>query len=326
MTPRLRKNRPLRFAEDFCFEDFEFLCRDLMEKESGIGSVAFYGAPPQGQHGIDIIGYHSDGDCCDVAQCKNYRGFKKADLTKMLKKFWASWDYWQLKKVRRFILCVGGPARDAKLQDEIQAERPRFLAKGIIFDVWDDATLTAKLADNPSVAYRHCDEAVAKQLCGPIVEVGDVGRATLAMFQTTLEECGGEFEQTMEKELPRIRETARCGHTGEAFDAMAELRASPRWRLLDARTRARGLRLAASLHLDHKDDVATAKSLIAEGARLAPEESYQVIEAAIAYREAGVEIALKILDSPRDLAACRTELRAVKFRESPQADFHRKFW
>lgn len=78
--------------------------------------------------------------------------------------------------------------------------------------------------------------------------------------------------------------------------------------LLDEPLRARVLHFAASLHLDFKNDVATARQLIAEGKRLAPDESFQVVEAAIAQRESGIEAALKILDPPHDLNAWNIRL------------------
>jgi len=52
----------------------------------------------------------------------------------------------------------------------------------------------------------------------------------------------------------------------------------------------------------------TARQLVSEGARLNSGESFQVIEAAIAQRESGIEAALKVLDRPGDLNAWNIRL------------------
>jgi len=308
MTPRLRPTLPLRFAEDQLPTDFERLCCDLAAKEPHIDAAALYGRLPQGQKGVDILMYHRVGGGSDVAQCKNYRRFTKADLRTTVKEFEAAQKHWRNKGIRRFLLCLGCTSSDTPLQDEILGQRQRLARRGIAFDVWDDAVLTAKLTTDPALTFRYFGQTIVDQICPSVAGLAGVGKASVNLVQATLEECGSEFDQTLEKELPRLRELARCGHIGEAFAAIQELRVSPRWPLLDAPRRARALQLAASLHLDFKDDVGAARQLIAEGARLAPGESFQVVEAAIALRESGVPAALRILDPPHDLNAWNIRL------------------
>ena len=308
MKPRLRSTLPLRFAEDLLPAEFERVCCDIAVKEPHIDAAALYGHMPQGQKGVDILMYHRAGGGSDVVQCKNYRRFTTANLKTAIKEFDTARKYWHDKGVRRFLLCIGCSGSDTSLQEEILIQRQRLARRGIAFDVWDDATLTRKLSNDRVVALRHLDKAVVDQLCPPVESLAGIGVATTNLVQTTLEECGNEFEWTLEKELPRLRELARCGHFGQAFAALEELRTSPRWPLLDARHRARALQLAASLHLDFKDDVAMARQMIAEGLRLAPAESFQVVEAAIALRESGVKAALEILEPPHDLNAWNIRL------------------
>lgn len=69
----------------------------------------FFGVRGQAQYGIDLI--VSDGEQCDVYQCKNVAGYNDANLQTDLEKFEREWLNKRpgLPRPEKFVLCVPEP-------------------------------------------------------------------------------------------------------------------------------------------------------------------------------------------------------------------------
>jgi tetratricopeptide (TPR) repeat protein len=313
MSPRMRPTLPPRFAEEMSDEDFEDLSRDLLAKEEGIRASERYGRSGQGQRGIDVLAYRKDSVELETGQCKRVATFTIKILEAAVAEFLAAWDHWESRNVRRFIIFVACPIRDTHVQEAIITQTGKLHALGLIFEVWDAARLVEKLRPWPDLVERYCGAAWVKPICGSVVQSGAGSAAlqhvnSMAAGASLLTDCISEFRETCSRELIRIRELARSGQIRSAFEQMEMLRDSPRWPMLTDRNKALALRLAASLHLDHRGDLRTTKELLEKARTLEPAENYQVLDAVIHYRECGCAAALEMLMEPRDLDAWNVKL------------------
>ena len=76
---------------------------------------------------------------------------------------------------------------------------------------------------------------------------------------------------------------------------------SIRWPVLPARTKAKFLRFEASWVLQQHDDLVQACRLADEAKVLDPSQNEALLRALIAYRKAGAETALTLLDGQKDI-------------------------
>ncbi len=136
--------------EKLTWENFERLCKALVETDYEVISCHFYGRPGQKQKGIDLIAYPQDfpDGRPRVYQCKRVEDFGPADIRGTVDKF--------LKGKRKplpthFVLCCRSSLRSTKHQDEIHAQKVRLQKRGIVFEVWDGDELSKKLKDHPKI-------------------------------------------------------------------------------------------------------------------------------------------------------------------------------
>lgn len=305
MLPPTRSNNPPRFAEEMTDSQFEELCRDLFGREQGLTNCVRYGNRGQKQCGIDLLAEREHGGN-EVAQCKCYKSFNENDLKTAAADFLQSIEHWRTWGIKRFVLMVGSSVSGTKVQNEKQFQRAKFEALGIRFELWGNDRLTEKLRPHPDLVEIHIGSAWVLKICGSTYAAQQVSKAVndgaaRGIVGDILMECADNERGEAGHKFSAIREMARSGKAGAAFAAIEQYRHSPKWALLDPRTQGYGLRLAASLHLDHLDSIDGARELMTEAKRLAPEQSYQVIESNLAYRLEGRNQALSIVAIPADL-------------------------
>ncbi len=309
----MRPNSPPRFAEEMSDEDFEALSCDIFGKEDGIRSSELYGRSGQRQRGIDILACRRESDELEAGQCKRVAVFTVGILRDAITEFLKAWDHWNRRRIKRFVIFVACSLRDTHLQEAIVSETERLAELGVVLEVWGDTRLVEKLRPWPELVERHCGIEWVKRMCGAAIAnrattgaIGIIGGMVAGASLVT--DCASEFQETCDRELPRIRELARCGHIRAAFEQLESLRESPRWKLLTPRGQALALRLAASLHLDHLDDIDATKDLLEQARSIDPTENYQVLDGVLRYREVGSAAALEVLAEPRDLDSWNIKL------------------
>ena len=292
-------------------DQFEDLCCDLCSIEKNIRYAERFGLRGQRQHGIDIRAYGNDHGITEVGQCKRYTLFTREDFRTAIRKFRTARPIWESWGLRRFILFVASPTRDRKLQDEFQSERLAFAEENISLELWGEETLRRKLRDRRTIAENYFSGEPLRELCGSSLTYGGTADPATFAAATTLkviEEYSGEVSAEAEGEIREARELARRGRARQALVRVDKYLNSARWNLLNQPTRARILRLRASLALDCDGDVALAESLVADARAASRSENYQVLDAAIALRKEGGQRALEALGIPRDIDALNFQL------------------
>jgi len=136
--------------EKLSWDNFERLCKTLVETDHEIRSCRFYGRPGQMQRGIDLIAYPQDfrEGRPRVYQCKRVETFRSRDINgtvdKLLKSNWKPLP-------THFVLCCRSSLRSTEYQDEILKQSARLQKRKITFEVWDGEELSTKLKDHPKI-------------------------------------------------------------------------------------------------------------------------------------------------------------------------------
>src|ERR1044072_2949619 len=152
-------------------DEFEDLCCDVFEKEPNISEAQRFGVRGQRQDGIDIKASRHDGGT-EVAQCKCYAVFKKADLVAAVTAFRKANNVWKGWDVRRFVVCVACSVRDRRIQDEYQKCREQFQRDGIVFELWGDTSLAQKIRHDRPLVEKYFAGEKLRTLCGSAFAVG----------------------------------------------------------------------------------------------------------------------------------------------------------
>jgi hypothetical protein len=140
---------------------FERLCFHLLLADGK--SPRFFGESGNAQFGIDLI--DSDGDRCEVYQCKNVAGYNARKLESDLEKFEREWlvDHPDLIRPTRFTLCV--PERLTGRDDWEKAKKAFRDRTGITVSDWGRDTLNARLKHQPDIVSDLFGDAIAERYC-----------------------------------------------------------------------------------------------------------------------------------------------------------------
>jgi len=292
--------------------DFEGMCRDLFQEESSVATCEVFGERGQGQYGIDLLAYRTEGEGREVGQCKCYSNFPPKKIRDASDKFFDNWSYWSDKGVKRFILFVACELRQRQRQEEISKQKERFADRGIIYEVWSAATIQNKLRTRPSIIYTHLanPEYWGRVICGPDVTAfsgtqyhvpGPSGILNV-LLTDELERIGEFLSEDAQQQIESMRTAWREGRKDEAIlwvEAIRENRA--RWLALSPSAKAAILRFAASLELETGGDVDRAQALANEARELMPSANESRLQALIADRRSGPEAAIDLLINQKDV-------------------------
>jgi tetratricopeptide (TPR) repeat protein len=308
MTPNINPSDPPQFHRlgEYPFQE---LCHDIFEVQGGIATCEIYGRRGQTQKGIDLLASCDDGESTEVGQCKAEKSFSVPKIINASDEFFAHWEFWKDKKVRRFILFVGCALDDPKVQNEILTQRARFQKVGILYEAWSARTLVTRLSPHRTIAERHIhSREIVDNICGRSFEsqskapVPGIDLA-LSLLGSQIEVFSSEISQVNAEKLERIRELSREGKTDEAYERILEMRTDKSWEMFEKPLQARILRVTGSLVLNAKKDVGEAKTLKEQAAALDPNGDESTLCALIRYYEAGNEGALDELTEPSNINA-----------------------
>lgn len=127
------------------WENFERLCHRLTALDSDVEYCVRYGRQGDPQEGIDIFARQADGNY-HCLQAKRHRSFGVAQLREAVNVFlegnWAS-------RAACFTLAVQASLRSVAVQEEIECQTARLIARGIAFAALDGEELTDRLRDQP---------------------------------------------------------------------------------------------------------------------------------------------------------------------------------
>jgi len=124
--------------------DFEDLCRDILQAETGNRFSAFASGPDGG-----VDGRHSKGEKSTVLQCKHYAGSSYSNLKSSIKR---EIPKLEVLKPTRYYFCTSQALTPAK-QDEIAGLLFPYLADSQ--DVWGQDDIEGALRRNPDIEKSH---------------------------------------------------------------------------------------------------------------------------------------------------------------------------
>jgi hypothetical protein len=194
---------------------FEEMCSSLLAREPGIRQADLYGRPRESQFGIDILGEHERDNVVDVISCKCRGQIKRGELAKWSDDFLNYWDYhWRSQNVRRFVLAVAADIKSSARRTEVEAERARFSALGLTYEVWPPRTLQEKIRSHPGLVAQFLGREWVQRLCGsmafsiedPRYLLGDLvisGNAAHAVSHDKLDQILSLLARLMHEAVPK---------------------------------------------------------------------------------------------------------------------------
>jgi tetratricopeptide (TPR) repeat protein len=285
---------------------FEELCCAIHAQDSDISTCERFGVRGQGQFGIDLLAWRRQNDGIEVGQCKCYKNFAPASIKQASDTFLKYWDArWKERDVRRFILFVACDLSKTDRQDQLERERERFAALGVIYEAWSARVITHKLRSAPAVVARYIGEYWFEKIVGMKMPTftmvmdstggGAQRDAASALMEKQIELLRPRVTAGVARDLDEIRALSRQGRDREALARLDLLDSNHAiWALLDDRARARALRLRAGIMLRGEYSLADTKRLAEEAERLDSAGAVR-LKALIADREQGPAAALAVL-------------------------------
>lgn len=159
VSPPTESRRQVLPYSELSWENFERLCKSIVELDSEIQACKQYGGQGHRQHGIDFIAFPSDlqDKKPRVYQCKRVEQYTPAKIKQAVKKFCDNISTLRRKWKTipsRFVLCCRCSLNHPKCVDEIIRQRNVLAQKGISFETWDESELSTRLKDHSSLV---CD-------------------------------------------------------------------------------------------------------------------------------------------------------------------------
>jgi tetratricopeptide (TPR) repeat protein len=146
---------------------FEEMCSSLLAREPGIRQADRYGRPRELQFGIDVIGEHEGGNSIDVISCKCRGQIRRGELAQWSDDFLNFLDsHWRSQNVRRFVLAVAADIKSSARRIEIEAEKGRFSALGLSYEIWPPRTLQEKIRQHPGIVAQFLGREWVPRICG----------------------------------------------------------------------------------------------------------------------------------------------------------------
>ena len=298
MTPSVDRTHPPDFHQ-MSSAAFEALTCALLDKESGVTRADLYGTPRQKQFGVDAFGETANG--LIVASCKCYGRVSKGELQTWSDDFLSHLDsHWRPRKVRKFILAVAAPMHSTQRLADIDAERARFKAVGLEYDVWAPRQLQELLRDQPGIVSQHLGAEWEPRLCGRVGAVmqppARVATASVDDLQAQLDALKQAVSGAVEQQIDAAALALENGGVAEIEAVINGIRTAPSWPSLSARAQARILRLEASL-LINRGDLDRAEALSGEADAIQLQEEPR-LRALITMNREGAPEALQVLGVP----------------------------
>lgn len=187
--PTYTRTQSLPFAE-LTWENFERLCKTLVENESDVKSCKLYGSQGHAQHGIDLIAIPKNLDDKQprVYQCKRVKQYTAAQIKKAVKKFTDNISTFRKKwktLPSRFVLCCPCSLRATVCQDAIVRQRNQLAKIGVSFEVWDEEGLSRQLKDHPRIVDEFFDRGWVKVFNGQDAAIALSQMVALASAHTS---------------------------------------------------------------------------------------------------------------------------------------------
>lgn len=290
VLPNLDRAAPPEFWQ-MGIDAFEELTCALLDKEPSVDRADLYHTRFDAQYGIDAFGETADG--LIVASSKRYQTIRKGWMARWSDDFLKHWEaVWRAQGVIKFVLVTAAHTHSRERLADIAAEKARFKAFGIIYEVWSPRQLQERLRPYPGLVSQYLAPEFVARICGEL-ETGAFGAVAHAQDLSALQDALAGF---IESRVDVAARSIEMGRPSEATGELDAVRAMPQWQLLPGPLRARILRLQGSVALS-RGDVETADQLSAEGDKLSATDEPR-LRANIAFHRDGATAALAALETP----------------------------
>jgi tetratricopeptide (TPR) repeat protein len=150
IPPPVHTRQQLLPLHELTWENFERLCKSLIERDNEVRSCHMYGRLGQNQKGIDLIAYPRDFQSRrpQVYQCKRVEIFGRTHIRSAVDRFIKT--KWRPRPTH-FVICCKASLSSTACQDEILTQTRRLQESNIIFEHWDAEQLSTKLKDSPKI-------------------------------------------------------------------------------------------------------------------------------------------------------------------------------
>jgi hypothetical protein len=315
VSSRVNPNFPPAFSELGEY-DFQDMSCDVFSEEPGIATCNVYGTRGQKQHGIDLLAHCDDGIHIEVVQCKCYEKFPPPKIKEASDEFLKHIDYWRSHKVKRFILLVSCELTETKQQQEILAQKQRFVNDGIQYEVWSASILRNKLGPHPEIVYRYLkSQEWVEKICGRVPqqypqspEKSQETQLAFGVLSSKIGHLSSELSKEKAKQLDKFREFYRQGYLQRAFACLKVLLDDSNWDVFDKPLQAQILQSLSSYILSVEHDIEKAKKLAEQARAILPEGDDTFLQALISYHTQGAEAALRLISSPSSIDIFNLEL------------------
>ena len=304
--------------------EFERFTQDILYEEPDIATSDLYGVSGgPTDRGADVIAHVRDSDQIDIGSCKCYEEATATKIKKWSDEFLNHWDsHWKHQNVRRFVLATAATNLSKRdIRDQIAEETRRFKNDfGLSYELWGPNSFKQKLRNLRALVSSYLNEAWAEAICGRAASGVIATKATSNILDASVVGQLAELQDKLSGQVTARADVAigslRAGDLEPAQGLVAELRLADEWSQLLPETRARIVRLEATLALIN-DELEDAKRLAGELAEL-PNEDENRLDAQIALREKDASSALAILGAPQTVAG--KQLQAAILLDAGQVD------
>jgi len=291
---------------------FQRLVTDLYALEPNIAISDEYGLRGQEDYGADVIARRTSGDGEEVASCKCYKTTSAGQLSRWSDEFLEHWkEHWRNRGIRRFVLATTAEnAASRTVQDQVTAERTRFAALGVEYELWGPATLVAKIRPQRGIAVNYLGDLWAMRVCGPLAEPALATTPGASLVSAALIRQLAELQHRLSAQAVEAADRAlgdlRSGRTDVVRAFLAAQRSQENWQQLDANAQARVLRLAGSVAV-RDGDLHEAERLATQAEAAAPADEPR-LAAHIALERAGPAEALAVLGKVSTVAGLQLRI------------------
>lgn len=226
-----QSHNPFRDLESS--DEFEYLCRDLLDKSADVEGARKLFKQGSKQYGADVLGFERNGTGLIVGQCKWHvdSQFTADDIGKSVSAFLVHWDtVWKTKRVIRFILYVAQHLKNIEQIEAYQKSRERFHSLGVTFELLDEQLLLKELKPHRDIVKNWLEyEYWESRICGTETRESDgfVPSAIEKTFLTrNLEQHTSLLFAALREPIENVRQQARSGDVRGAIDELGNIKAT----------------------------------------------------------------------------------------------------
>lgn len=275
---------------------FEELTCSVLDTLPDIKKADRYGVRGETDYGVDIKADRKDGTI-EVGQSKCYQSFGPQKIIDAVDVFLSHWDtHWAEKNVKTFHLLVACSLSQIKRQNAIETCRKKLAKKGVEFEHWSDRNITQYLKGQPEIVSRFFEppEHFLKKICGAELKGFQPDSISKDIFVDTVNKYAS-------KDFDAVVKLFREGKFRTSLSEIDSIKFDTvRWEVMERETRAKILRIEATIKLLQYQDIKQAEVLASQADELFTPEGVSQLRTLIKWTKEGAEEAYNSIKESSD--------------------------